>query len=134
MLAATVQQYLQQQGLDATAIAGLATLDRRAEEPAIQALCARYQWQRVGFAAAALRAVAVPHPSARAAQAIGTPSVAEAAALLAAQQASSPPLHSQLLVPKHIYRPLGAGALVLAIAQAQPEGTHETRQPWEPPR
>ncbi|MYW71250.1 hypothetical protein GTW08_03825, partial [Pseudonocardia sp. SID8383] len=37
-----------------------------------------------GFAAAALAAVAVPRPDARVAAAVGTPSVAEAAALLAA--------------------------------------------------
>lgn len=60
----------------------LATLDTRAAEPVIQQAAARRGWPLTGHPAAALAAVAVPAPSDRVAAAVGTPSVAEAAALL----------------------------------------------------
>ncbi|GAA4991214.1 cobalamin biosynthesis protein [Pseudonocardia tropica] len=60
----------------------VATLDRRASEPGLRAAVAPREPH--GFAAAALAAVAVPRPGTRVAAAVGTPSVAEAAALLAA--------------------------------------------------
>ncbi|MEJ8279830.1 cobalamin biosynthesis protein [Pseudonocardia spirodelae] len=68
-------------GLD-LAGAVVATLDRRAAEPGLCDAVAPAVPH--GYPAAALAAVAVPGPSARVAAATGTPSVAEAAALLAA--------------------------------------------------
>lgn len=60
----------------------LATLDVRAAEPGLIGAAAARGWPLRGHPAAALAAVAVPSPSARTAAAVGTPSVAEAAALL----------------------------------------------------
>jgi cobalamin biosynthesis protein CbiG len=60
----------------------LATLDTRSHEPGLREAADRRGWQLVGHPAAALAHVAVPTPSDRVAAAIGTPSVAEAAALL----------------------------------------------------
>jgi histidinol-phosphate aminotransferase len=60
----------------------LATLDARAVEPGIVAAAARRGWRLTGHAAADLAGVVVPAPSARVASLVGTPSVAEAAALL----------------------------------------------------
>jgi cobalamin biosynthesis protein CbiG len=60
----------------------LATLDARAAEPGIRAACARRGWPLTGHPAAELARVAVPSPSGRVATLVGTPSVAEAAALL----------------------------------------------------
>jgi cobalamin biosynthesis protein CbiG len=60
----------------------LATLDARAAEPGLRAAAAARGWSVAGHPAAALAAVPVPAPSARVAAAVGTPSVAEAAALL----------------------------------------------------
>jgi cobalamin biosynthesis protein CbiG len=60
----------------------LATLDARAAEPGVTAAAARRGWPLTGHPAAALAAVEVPAPSSRVADAVGTPSVAEAAALL----------------------------------------------------
>jgi cobalamin biosynthesis protein CbiG len=60
----------------------LSTLDARAAEPGIAGAAAARNWPLVGYAAAELAAVAVPSPSGRVAVAVGTPSVAEAAALL----------------------------------------------------
>lgn len=59
----------------------LATLSARAAEPGIAAAAARRGWPLTGYAAAELAAVAVPSPSLRVAAAVGTGSVAEAAAL-----------------------------------------------------
>jgi cobalt-precorrin 5A hydrolase len=60
----------------------LATLDVRAAEPGLLAAAGARGWSLTGHPAAALAAVPVPSPSARVAAAVGTPSVAEAAALL----------------------------------------------------
>ncbi|MDI6101173.1 cobalamin biosynthesis protein [Actinoplanes sp. NEAU-A12] len=62
----------------------LATLDRRAAEERVRALAEEHGWRLAGFPAADLAAVTVPNPGRAAAAAVGTPSVAEAAALLAA--------------------------------------------------
>ena len=60
----------------------LATLDARAAEPGLVEAAAARDWPLTGHPAAALADVPVPSPSARVAAAVGTPSVAEAAALL----------------------------------------------------
>jgi precorrin-3B C17-methyltransferase/precorrin-6Y C5,15-methyltransferase (decarboxylating) CbiT subunit len=59
----------------------VATIDLRADHPAVVAVA---PGAPTTFPASLLAAVAVPHPSDAVAQAVGTPSVAEAAALLAA--------------------------------------------------
>jgi histidinol-phosphate aminotransferase/cobalt-precorrin 5A hydrolase len=60
----------------------LATLDARAAEPGLVEAAVARGWPLTGHPAAALAAVPVPSPSARVAAVVGTPSVAEAAALL----------------------------------------------------
>jgi cobalamin biosynthesis protein CbiG len=60
----------------------LATLDTRAAEPGLRGAAAARGWALTGHPAAELARVPVPAPSAFAATAVGTPSVAEAAALL----------------------------------------------------
>jgi cobalt-precorrin 5A hydrolase/precorrin-3B C17-methyltransferase len=67
-------------GLAPASLSEVATIDRRATEPAIVALGLPVR----AFAASALAGVAVPHPSEVVANAVGTPSVAEAAAVLGA--------------------------------------------------
>ena len=61
----------------------LATIDTRADHPAVTALTAE-ALPLATFPASALAEVAVPHPSDAVEASTGTPSVAEAAALLAA--------------------------------------------------
>ncbi|HEY2999273.1 MAG TPA: precorrin-6y C5,15-methyltransferase (decarboxylating) subunit CbiE [Acidimicrobiales bacterium] len=61
---------------------GVATIDRRADHPAVLAVAGGTP--PVTFPAGLLAAVDVPHPSPAVDAAVGTPSVAEAAALLAA--------------------------------------------------
>jgi histidinol-phosphate aminotransferase len=60
----------------------LATLDARAAEPGARAAADHRGWELAGHPAAELAGVAVPSPSARVAELAGTPSVAEAAALI----------------------------------------------------
>ena len=59
----------------------LATLDVRVTEPGIAAAAGRRGWSVTAYPAARLAEVAVPSPSDRVAERVGTPSVAEAAAL-----------------------------------------------------
>jgi len=67
------------------ALTGLATVDTRLEAPAVQALAQRWQLPLLGFPADQLaRQTGVSAPSSAVLQHTGSPSVAEAAALLAA--------------------------------------------------
>ena len=106
------------------AIAGIATIDLKADEAGLVQLCQERQWPLQCFTAAALSKITVPHPSAVVEKAVGTPSVAEAAALLAAQQHSEAESDLQLSVTKQVFREAAQpGAVTVAIAQAQQEYT-----------
>jgi cobalamin biosynthesis protein CbiG len=91
-LLALIGAVLDEAGARPDAVRALATVDRRADEPGMVAAARHHGWPLVTHAAPALRDVAVPTPSAVVATHVGTPSVAEAAALLSAGGA--------LLVPK----------------------------------
>jgi cobalt-precorrin 5A hydrolase/precorrin-3B C17-methyltransferase len=82
-LADLVVAALAQAGLAAEAVGAVATLDRKAGEPAIVALGQRLEVPVRTFDAATLAGVPVPNPSEAVAGAVGTASVAEAAALIA---------------------------------------------------
>ncbi len=99
-------------------VAGVATIDRKAAEIGIRDYCQEHHLPLVYFTPAALATVVVPTPAAAVAQAVGVASVAEAAALLAAQQHSQMAT-SSLAVPKQVIQ-LAAegGCLTLAIARA----------------
>jgi cobalt-precorrin 5A hydrolase/precorrin-3B C17-methyltransferase len=116
------------------AIAGIATLDLKADEAGLVQLCRDRGWPLRCFTAEALRQVPVPQPSAVVAAAVGTPSVAEAAAILAATAPvgippvlDQPPMSSAapvLRVPKQVFRDAAhPGAVTLALAQAEQEYT-----------
>lgn len=109
-----VEDQLQRLELAPEAVAGLASIDRKADEPALLALAERRQWPLRWFPAAELAAVAVPNPSAVVAAEMGTASVAEAAALLAGGPGAT------LLAPKQVLRGQAPdrGAATLAIAEA----------------
>lgn len=87
----------------------LATIDRRAEEPGTVAAAAAFGVPVIGFGADELTRVDVPHPGHRAAVAIGTPSVAEAAALLAWRRWGG---RGRLIVPKTV-----VGTITVAVAE-----------------
>jgi cobalt-precorrin 5A hydrolase/precorrin-3B C17-methyltransferase len=68
-------------GLSSLSVAHVATVDAKADEGGIVGLCAKAGWPLVTHAAEVLAATPVPNPSAHPLEAVGTPSVAEAAAL-----------------------------------------------------
>ncbi len=113
-----VDETLLKHRLAIQAVAGLATVDRKADEPALQALCERHGWRLVCFSAPALAEVPVPHPSRVVQQAMGTASVAEAASLLAA--AGPDRTGATLLVTKTVAHAAAGekGAATLAVAEA----------------
>jgi cobalt-precorrin 5A hydrolase/precorrin-3B C17-methyltransferase len=79
-LAELVGSALADAGLARASVSEVATIDRRAGDPAVVAL----GWTVRSFAAAALAGVEVPNPSPAVQEAVGSPSVCEAAALLTA--------------------------------------------------
>ncbi len=103
--------------LDRMAIAGVATLKIKVEETGLLAFCHAQDWPISFWSAAELRDCLGPHLSARTEAFAGTPSVAEAAALLAARQNGGVP---QLVVPRQSFQWLrDSGAVTLAIAQSK---------------
>jgi cobalt-precorrin 5A hydrolase len=70
------------------AIAGIATIDTKANEAGILELCQERNWALKTFPAHILNSVEVPNPSNIVAQEVGTPSVAEAAAICAIEVTS----------------------------------------------
>jgi cobalt-precorrin 5A hydrolase / precorrin-3B C17-methyltransferase len=96
------------------AIAGIASLDLKADEVGLVALCQERGWPLRCFTAEELKTIPVPNPSPVVAAVVQTPSVAEAAAILAAG--------GELRVPKQVVRVEGQpGAVTVAIAQAERE-------------
>ena len=111
-----IQQACQSNDLAANAIAGITTIDIKADEVGLVELCRDRNWPLRTFPAEILRVVTVPNPSTVVAAEVGTPSVAEAAALCAANCQT-------LLVAKQIFHSETQGAVTIAIAQSQPEYT-----------
>ncbi|MBO1350712.1 MAG: precorrin-3B C(17)-methyltransferase [Hormoscilla sp. GUM202] len=116
-----ITEVMQAHGLAEGAIAGVATIDLKADE--LAELCRDRLFPLRSFPAEMLRSVTVPTPSNVVEKAVGTPSVAEAAALLAA--GAEP--EASLLVAKQIFRTAGElGAVTVAIARAAVEYTGRT--------
>ncbi|MEU0225946.1 precorrin-3B C(17)-methyltransferase [Streptomyces sp. NPDC006284] len=86
-----VEEALRDAGLSAASVAELATVDAKAQEPGIVGAAERLGVPLVTYAAGELAGVEVPNPSDAPLAAVGTPSVAEAAALARG---------GELLVPK----------------------------------
>jgi cobalt-precorrin 5A hydrolase/precorrin-3B C17-methyltransferase len=84
-----VEAVLSAAGLSPHSIAALATIDRRAEHPSVAAVAQRWHVPVHAFSAETLDAIDVPTPSDVVAGAVGTRSVAEAAALAAAGAGSA---------------------------------------------
>ncbi|CAA9309310.1 MAG: Cobalt-precorrin 5A hydrolase / Cobalt-precorrin-3 C(17)-methyltransferase [uncultured Frankineae bacterium] len=105
---ALVDGALADAGLSAACVTAVGTADAKADETGLVAACARRGWPLTTFPADRLAAVAVPNPSAEPQRALGTPSVAEAAALL---------LGDELVVEKT------KGAMsTVAVARRRPRG------------
>ena len=117
-----IQTSLAESGLAIEAVAGLASAERKADETALLEITAQQSWPFQTFAAEQLDRITVPTPSERVRAEMGTGSVAEAAALLAAGNSSV------LRQSKRIHRPEAGehGAVTVAIA--------ETAAPFAPQR
>ena len=114
LLEQAVDSALAAGGLAPEAVAGLASASRKADEPALLQLAEQRGWPLRCFSSEVLAAVPVPNPSAVVLAELGTASVAEAAALLAAGP------QSRLLQEKRIRHagPGEQGAATVAIAAA----------------
>lgn len=97
-----IQNVCRSYHLAESAIAGIATIHTKANESGIVELCQGRNWPLKTFPADVLSSVEVPNPSNIVAKEVGTPSVAEAAALCAASGESL--IKNSLLVPKQIVR------------------------------
>ena len=104
-----VDRVLADAGLSPLSVAAVATVDAKADEAGLVEACAQRGWRLVTHPAAALAEVEVPNPSEHPLEAVGTPSVAEAAALL----------HSggELLVEK-----AKSAMATVAVARVRPRG------------
>lgn len=104
--------------LSSRSVAALATVEAKADEPGLREAAERLGVPLRTYPAQALAAVDVPNPSEAPRAAVGTPSVAEAAALLAAGA-------ERLLVPKTRSAPPAAGRAAMAtaaVARRRPRG------------
>ncbi|MCA0176501.1 MAG: cobalamin biosynthesis protein [Proteobacteria bacterium] len=99
-LALAVAQALVRAGHTPADVAAVASITLKADEPGLLALAAQHGWALRFYPPAQLATVTVPNPSEAVRRHTGTPSVGEAAALLAAGAADA----SALLVEKHKVR------------------------------
>ncbi|HEY2287873.1 MAG TPA: cobalamin biosynthesis protein, partial [Streptosporangiaceae bacterium] len=104
-----IDDVLAELGVSHNSVRHIATVDAKADEPGLLAAAAERGWPVVTFPASRLAAVPVPHPSEVVRRAVGTPSVAEAAALLAPG--------SELLAAKR-----ASAHATVAVARVRPRG------------
>jgi cobalt-precorrin 5A hydrolase/precorrin-3B C17-methyltransferase len=113
-LDALIDAALADAGLAAASVRALATVDLKADEVGILAVAERRGWPLVTYTADELAAESVPNPSEVVLAAVGTPSVAEAAAQRAARDAGR---SAELVAPKR-----AAAMSTVAIARLTPRG------------
>ncbi len=125
LMLTAIQKVFQDHQLNENAIAGLATIDTKASEVGLIELCCLRNFSLKIFPAEILSTVSVPNPAKIAGKTVGTPSVAEAAAILAVSHITpsltrKQELEIRLLVPKHIFRLQGEpGTVTIAVAVLQ---------------
>ncbi|WP_328441307.1 precorrin-3B C(17)-methyltransferase [Streptomyces sp. NBC_00444] len=125
-----IEGTLREAGLSGRSIAELATVDAKAEEPGIVAAAERLGVPLVTYSAEELAAVEVPNPSDAPLAAVGTPSVAEASALVGGGELLVPKRKSAMVTCAVVRRPargrlavvgLGPGARDLLTPRAKAE-------------
>lgn len=117
-LATAVAQCLTRAGLDYGAVRALATIDKKCDEPGLLALAEHLGVSLTFYTAEVLARVPVPNPSATVMKHMGTPAVAEAAALLAAHAEPR-----DLIIEKHKYRGADGKHATVSVARMN----HESR-------
>ena len=155
LIAYAVEKVCTENHLATEAIAGVATLDLKADEAGLLALIQEKSWPLKCFSPEALSAIEVPSPSDVVRQAVGTPSVAEAAAIAAIDSIDADSTHTdsthtdstdagstsagstntgslnaaRLKVKKQVVKKAGLkGAVTVAIAQSPTEYTSRSGQ------
>ncbi|MGK7928310.1 MAG: precorrin-3B C(17)-methyltransferase [Spirulina sp.] len=122
-----IRQVFQRNHLAEAAIAGIATIDIKADEVGILELCRDRDLPLHTFSAEELKQVNVPNPSPVVHREVGTPSVAEAACQLSITNYQLPITNyqlSSLLVRKQVYKEEGVkGAVTIAVAVSESEYT-----------
>ena len=130
-----IKTVFQRNHLAEEAIAGIATIDIKADETGILELCQERNLPLRTFSAEELKTVTVPTPSEVVQREVGTPSVAEAASLLSHPSPVTPSTSSghrshqlgeggNLLVKKQVYKEEGVkGAVTIAVSLAETEYT-----------
>jgi cobalt-precorrin 5A hydrolase/precorrin-3B C17-methyltransferase len=112
-----IDETLAQAGLSPRSVGALATVEAKANEPGIVAVAKQLRVPLMAYDAERLGAIEVPNPSAAPLAAVGTPSVAEAAALAFAGAGA------ELLVPKRKSTPQsGPARATAAVARRCPRG------------
>jgi len=106
-----VEETCQRYNLATAAIAGLVSLNIKADEEGIIEFSESFKVPFLTYPAELLKDIAVPNPSSVVLKEVGTPSVAEAAAIVAG---------GTLIVPKQIFQD-ETGQVTVAIAQAERE-------------
>ncbi len=114
----SLQNFLASNNLSPLSIAGFASVDLKKDEQAILKISKENNWPIKYFTTEELSRINVPNPSNVVLNEIGTPSVAEAACILAAGEGS------KLLKEKKIFKSLNSsksssGAVTFAIAQSK---------------
>ena len=96
----------------------VASIDLKADEPALLQLADEQGWNIRFYPAQELAQVDVPNPSETVRKHTGTPSVSEAAALLAAQpNTPNTPNKTNLIIEKHRHRGLDGRNATVSIAR-----------------
>jgi cobalt-precorrin 5A hydrolase len=116
LINSAIKEVFQEYQLIYSQIAGIATIDKKAAEIGLLEFCKLEKLSLKTFSAENLNNVFVPNPSNTVTKLMGTYSVAEAAAILAASEITSEEI--TLLVPKQIFRLLGE-AITVAVAKAE---------------
>ncbi|MDM3849868.1 MAG: cobalamin biosynthesis protein [Aphanizomenon gracile PMC644.10] len=112
-----IKQVFQEYQLIYSEISGIATIDKKASEIGLLEFCNLEKLPLKVFSAELLNSVLVPHPNNTITKLLGTSSVAEASAILAASEITSAEI--KLLVPKQIFRLSGEiGAVTVAVAKS----------------
>lgn len=114
-LETALDQALAMASLGREAIRGIATIDKKYDEACILSLAEHHHWPLRFFTAQELAQVPVPNPSATVLKYMGTPAVAEAAALLAAGT------DADLLVEKHKCQGRDGKNVTISIARISHE-------------
>lgn len=111
-IARAVAEALSAAGLEATQVQAVASITLKADEAGLLAFAAAQGWALSFYSPEQLAAVSVPNPSETVRKYTGTPSVAEAAALLAAGADKR-----HLIIEKHKLRGPDGRSATISIAR-----------------